>query len=61
MGMGMRDWSVVLGVMRAFLGVQSWLGGEGEVNARRELVKTGEVSKTPVGGLPSWTLSDRSV
>lgn len=56
MGMGVRDWGVVMGVLRGFLGVQRWLGGAGE---EREMVKTGEVSRTPVGGLPSWSLSDR--
>lgn len=53
---GIVDSNVLLGIVRAFLGVQKWLrgGGTGEV----VVGSVGALPEIPVGGLPQWSLSE---
>lgn len=56
MTIGLVDWNVMVGILRAFLGVQRWLGGE-----LRGLGVIGPVKAAqgiPEGGLPGWSMSE---
>jgi hypothetical protein len=52
---GIVDWEVVVAILKAFLGVQKWLGGEDKVRVFKE--DRLAVSRSPEGGLPAWSLT----
>ena len=52
---GFVDWDVVAAILKAFLGVQKWLGGSDEVKAFYE--DRLAVSRSPVGGVPAWSFN----
>jgi hypothetical protein len=56
MAIGLVEWDVVVGILRSFLAVQKWLGGE-----LRGLGVIGPVKAVvgvPEGGLPEWSMSE---